>query len=355
MADHPLVEQAQSLGTPLIDGDTATFVWIGETAPELIGDFNDWGASALGSVQMTQVAPEVWTHALTLPSDAYIEYVFTTDPDDPDKSLLDPLNRRQVSNGMGRTNNYFAMPGRQTNVAAEFVSGVPQGDVTRHAIYSPMLLSGNRRDVWLYHPPTDEPAPLIVVYDGKDYFRRANLTQIVANLIATKQIAPVALAMIDNAREDRFLEYNATETVLAQVTELVMPLAYNNLNLIDPDISPGAWGVMGASMGGLMAMYTGLRLPQVFGKVICQSGAFQYDLTDYPPIVDVLVRGLPKAPVRIWQDVGRFEWLLAENRAFNALLNEHGYKVTFREFNGGHNWSSWRDMLPAALSALFPA
>lgn len=354
MSGHPLVEQAQSLGTPLIDGDTATFVWIGETAPELIGDFNDWGTSALGAAQLTQVAPEVWTYELTLPLDAYIEYVYTTDPDDPDKSVLDPLNRHQVNNGMGGTNNYFTMPGRQPNVTAEFVSGVPQGSVTRHTIYSPMLLSGNRRDVWLYHPPTDEAVPLVVVYDGKDYFRRANLTQIVANLIAAKQIAPVALAMMDNAREDRFVEYNATETVLAQVTELVMPLAYNNLNLIDPDVSPGAWGVMGASMGGLMAMYTGLRLPHIFGKVACQSANFQYELTDFPPIVDVLVRNLPRPDLRIWQDVGRFEKLLAENRAFNALLAERGYIVAYHETNGGHNWSSWRDMLPQALRSLFP-
>ena len=33
-----------------------------------------------------------------------------------------------------------------------------------------------------------------------------------------------------------------------------MPLAYNNLNLIDHETQPGAWGVLGASMGGLMGM-----------------------------------------------------------------------------------------------------
>lgn len=355
MAIHPLLEQAQTQGTPLIDGDSVTFVWHGKTAPQLIADFNGWGHETFGAAQLAQIADGVWTYQTTLPPDAYIEYIFTNDPDDEDKRVLDPLNRRQVSNGYDRNNNYFTMPARAANLTVEFMTNTPQGAVTRHAIYHPFLLSGERRDVWLYQPPTDQPVPLVVVFDGKDYLRRANITQIVANLLAMGRMRPVALALIDNARAHRYLEYNASDTVLAQITELVMPLAYNNLNLIDHDAQPGAWGVMGASMGGLMALYAGLRLPHIFGRVICQSGAFQLDLTDHPPLIERLVSTQPLGKLKIWQDVGTFEFLLDQNRRMNALLKDHGYAVTYREHNAGHNWTAWRDMLSSAFAALFAA
>lgn len=353
MAAHPLIEQARTGGTPLIDGENVTFVWHGKTAPELIGDFNEWGHGMAGTAQLAQIADGVWTYQTTLPLDAYIEYIYTNDPDDPDKSVIDPFNRRQVSNGMDKINNFFAMPKRATNLMIEFMSNTPQGAVTRHAVFHPYLLGGDRRDVWLYQPPTDDPAPLLVVFDGKDYLRRAFVTQIVANLIAMKRIRPIAMALIDNARAHRYLEYNATDTVLSQITELVMPLAYNNLALIDHDQQPGTWGVMGASMGGLMALYTGLRLPHIFGKVISQSGAFQLDLTDHDPLVAELVQNLPPRKLKIWQDVGTFEYLSDQNRRMRAMLTGRGYDVTYREGNTGHNWTAWHDLLPAALTAMF--
>ncbi|MBK8137731.1 MAG: esterase family protein [Chloroflexi bacterium] len=355
MTTHPLLEQAQLHGTPLIEGDRVTFVWKGATAPQLTSDFNGWGDDSAGAAQLQQIADGVWTYQTTLPADAYIEYVFTTDPDDEDKRVLDPFNRRQVSNGLNRNNNYFSMPSRSANLMVEFMSNTAQGSVTRHAIYHPFLLSGERRDIWLYQPPTDAPAPLLVVFDGKDYLRRANITQILANLMAMGRIKPVALALVDNARAHRYLEYNASDTVLAQITELVMPLAYNNLNLIDHDANPGSWAVLGASMGGLMALYAGLRLPHIFGKVICQSGAFQLDLTDHRPVIEQLVNVLPRPGLKVWQDVGTLEFLRDQNQRMNALLGSKGYDVTYREFNAGHNWTAWRDMLPAAFTTLFSA
>lgn len=355
MSIHPLLEKAHIYGTPLIEGETVTFVWHGPTAPELIADFNSWGHDTVGAAQFSQIAERVWTYQTTLPEDAYIEYVLTYDPDDEDKRVLDPFNRRQVANGYDRYNNYFTMPNRATNLTVEFMTNTPQGSVTRHAIYHTYLLSGERRDVWLYQPPVDEPTPLLVVFDGKDYLRRANITQIIANMVAMQRIRPVSLALIDNARAHRYLEYNATDTVLAQITELVMPLAYNNLNLIDHEAQPGAWGVLGASMGGLMALYAGLRLPHIFGKVISQSGAFQSELTDHAPLISEIIRHQQKSDIKIWQDVGTLEYLLQENRQMKHLLEEKGYDLTYKEFNAGHNWTAWRDMLPTALSAMFGA
>lgn len=104
-------------------------------------------------------------------------------------------------------------------------------------------------------------------------------------------------------------------------------------------------------MGGLMALFVGLRLPHIFGKVLSQSGAFEMDW--YETVVLDLVRHGPLRPLQIWMDVGRLEGLLEPNRAMHALLAEKGYDVTCREFSGGHNYTSWRNDLWRGLEALF--
>jgi len=350
-----ILQRAKEHGNPVIDGDTATFVWEGESAPELIGDFNAWGQSATGAGYMSQVSHRVWTYSITLPQDSYIEYVFTSDPDDDNARVLDPLNRRQVSNGIGNVNNHFLMTQGKHTELDHFIPGVAQGFVSRHTINHDYLVLGGRRDVWLYKPPTSEAVPLLMVYDGKDYMRLADIAQIVANMIALGQIRPIAMALVDNAKEARFMEYNCSETLLMAVTQLVLPMAYTHLNLIDHETTPGAFGVMGASMGGLMAMYTGMRLPHIFGKVISQAGAFSLHVDKIDSIVYKLIKDASKKELDIWMDVGRFDSLLESNRALRELLHARGYDVRYQEYNAGHNYTIWSDWLVEALKAMFPA
>lgn len=348
-----LLKRAQEEGSPVIQGDTAIFLWEGETAPEIVGDFNNWGQGPSGTAYMTQVARGVWTYSITLPPDAYVEYVFTADADDDNARLLDPLNRNQVANGLGRVNNHFLMPEGKHNDLDQFIPGVAQGMITRHSIFHDRLVIGGRRDVWLYKPPTREPVPLLLVYDGKDYMRLADITQTVANMISLGQIRPIALAMIDNARESRLVEYNCSESLLMAVTQLLLPMAYQHLNLIDHRQNPGAFGVMGASMGGLMALYTGMRLPHIFGKVISQSGAFSLRVDTVDPIIHKLIKDASKKDLKIWMDIGVFDGLLDSNRTVHELLNMRGYDVSYHEYNAGHNYTIWSDWLPEALKVMF--
>jgi enterochelin esterase-like enzyme len=352
-----LLERAHREGTPLIDdtGEGAdvqvTFVWEGETAPLIMGDFNSWGMNQEKQREMTQAAEGVWTYGIRLPRDGYYEYLYS-ETDEPRSHLNDPLNKRRVTNGMGKFNNYFDMPQARHTTLIRVKKGIPQGKVTKREI-THLFLPREKRDVWLYAPPVDHPVPLIVVYDGRDYLKRAKLPQIIDNLIAQDRIEPVALAMIQNGRETRIFEYMTSEATLVLITELLLPLAKEHLNLLDVETHPGAYGVLGASLGGLMALYSGLRLPSLFGKIISQSGSFQIDFGAGNSIVEVLLRLLPPLPLTIWQDVGQYEWLLQTNRQLNNLLKEKGYHVTYREFAGGHNYTSWRDMLPEALITTF--
>lgn len=345
-----LLERARQDGTPVIDGATAHFLWQGEAPPILRGDINWW--DDLGIITLQEAGPGLWLHSETLPPDAYIEYVFQQG----EERLLDPLNPRTVYNGIDADQNWFTMPGYVPTPLTERQRGVPRGKVTRHVIRHPFLLVGGRRDVYLYQPPVDGPVPLLVVYDGRDYKDRASLPALVDNLIAQGRIRPLALAMIQHGKQARFIEYAAGDSTLGLLLEVVLPLARRELNLLDVTQQPGAFGVLGASMGGLMALYTGLRLPHIFGRVLSQSGAFELpgDIPGIDAVTFDLVRaGQARDLLNLWLDCGSFEWLVESNRRMRDLLAAQGYHFAYHEYNAGHNYPAWRDDLPAGLTALF--
>ena len=342
-----LFQRAQRQGTPLIDGNTATFVWRGRHPPVVIGDFTQWENGP--ALPFTRVSKGLWTCALDFPPDAYLEYIFLLDGE----RQPDPLNPRATPNGYGKINQYFYMPAGGPTPFARRDHSIPRGKVTRHVVWndSSELIAGRHRSVYLYQPPVDEPAPLLVVWDGSDYLRRARLTVLLDNLIAQQRIRPLALAMIQNGGPARTVEYACSDATLGFLNRFVIPLAQENLHLTDP--REGTYGVLGASMGGLMALYTGLRLPQRFSRVISQSGAFSRE--EYDPVVYELIRYSPVSPLKIWLDVGAYDFseLLKANLALGSLLQERGYSATLRQYNGGHNYPAWRDDLACGLEALF--
>jgi len=99
-------------------------------------------------------------------------------------------------------------------------------------------------------------------------------------------------------------------------------------------------------------MYTGLRMPDVFGKVLSQAGAYTYPSRDYA-VVDLARHGQARE-INIWMDVGQLDFLLEDNRKFSALLQEKEYNVIYREFSGGHNYTAWRNDIWRGLEAMFP-
>ncbi len=100
-----ILKRAQEEGTPLVDGSTITLVWAGPSAPRLRGDFTHWHHDP--ALELKQVEPGVWIYQTELPTNAYIEYAFFSG----EQRLLDPYNKRLTSNGLGKYNNYFYMPG----------------------------------------------------------------------------------------------------------------------------------------------------------------------------------------------------------------------------------------------------
>ncbi len=334
--------------TPLIDQDGATFVWKGKTAPDLVGDFTGWDDG--NPIKLEKAGSRLWTYHLSLPGDAYIEYNFQKDGE----SLSDPLNPRQTHNGVGGKNNYFSMPGYQPSELSHINIQVKHGTVKNYTISTEYFISGNSRTVHLYQPPVKERVPLVVVWDGYEYLHRARLNTIVDNLIAQKRIRPIALAFINNGgQKSRTVEYACNEAMLVFLMTEVLPLAKKELKLLDYNSNPGEFGILGASMSGLMAMYIGSRLPQVFGKVLCQSGAFSW--AGFDMVVFDILEYIAKGPLNIWLDVGKYDLpgLLESNQRMREVLNRQGYRLTYREYNAGHNYAAWRDEIWRGLIAVY--
>ena len=66
-----------------------------------------------------------------------------------------------------------------------------------------------------------------------------------------------------------------------------------------------------------------------------------------------LTRAHDNPGLKIWMDVGRFEYLLEANQRMAEVLRVNDYDVTYREYNGGHNYTAWRDDVERGLMALF--
>jgi enterochelin esterase family protein len=344
--NHLLLEEAKRLGNPLIEGNQAVFVWQGKSAPRLIDDIHMWEDAPQ---KLTRLEKDLWVYSLELPPDAYLEYSFY----DPraKKRIEDPLNGNTVYNGVGNYNHFFYMPGSARAEPALRRENQPRGRVTRHLVNTWMLADEGQREVYLYHPPVKEPAPLLVIYDGADYLERAKLNVIVDNLIHEKRIRPIAMAFLQNGGDRRGVEYACSDATIMWLDNVILPLAHRKLNLLDVSKQRGAFGVLGASFGGLMAMYTGLRMPEIFGKVISQSGVFESEGRDFAAVD--LIRAGQAREIKIWMDIGRFDWLLEDNRRLQPLLKENGYDAAYREFSGGHNYTCWRDEVWRALEYFF--
>jgi enterochelin esterase family protein len=111
----------------------------------------------------------------------------------------------------------------------------------------------------------------------------------------------------------------------------------------------------GASLGGVISVWTALRHPEVFARVGGQSSAFQID---EERVIAALARlddeARRKYPLRFYFDAGRYEPLIIDAaRRVNVMLRARGYPVTYREAAVGHNYTAWRDRLADAYTALW--
>ena len=341
------VERARRAGAPIADRGGVTWVWLGADPPLLAGDWCDWDTRR--GLRWVPAGVDAWTARLATPPDAYLEYAFFTTHDDAAR-VPDPLNPARIPNGIGQVNHQVWLPDAPRPVRRRRLRGWP----ARHVVETGHRATSATRTVDLYRPDVPPgPLPLLVAWDGQDFRSRAPLAAIVDELVDAGRMRPVALARVSSAKgRTRMVEYAANDLTLSLVTDVVMPLARRELELTDPADPHGAWGIVGASMGGLMALYAGLRRPDLFRRVLALSGAFEIDGRDL--VTTTLVDHLAPPHVRVWMRSGDYEWLAEPGDRMAERLRRRGYDVNGGRYAAGHNYTAWAQVLPEGLSWLFP-
>jgi enterochelin esterase-like enzyme len=350
-----LAEAARRRGTPLIDATGATFVHLGSAPPTLVGEWSDFRPE--DALPHHELAPGVWVAHRDLPVSAYVEYAYLLEG----HREPDPLNRWPAPDGIGGRISRLWMP-QAPQEALRFgaapASDVARGRLTRHRFETGRLVAGRTRRVVLYVPADIPPAAcqLLVVLDGQDYLRRQRLHRVVDALVAARRISPLVIAFVDHGGDARFPEYACSDATVAFLADRVVPFARSVLGLGDGQVRArdgrGRVGIVGPSLGGLMALYAGLRRPDVFGRVLSQSGTFE--LPSREMVTGDLVRHLPSRPVTVRLSAGTFEWLAGPVARMAELLRARGYDITHRPFVGGHNHRVWAEDALLGLEAMFP-
>jgi len=327
--------------SPLVMATTATFVWQSADPPQVIGDFDAWGRAPL-SFRRSSVGD--WRTEIHLPPDTYMEYAFVRDG----LRLLDPLNGNRRNDGVGHVNNWFSMPDWRPSNLTRRGKNVSEGTITQYSLSDMLRLASGTRSAWLYQPPVAEDAmPLLVVLDGQDYLRRGRLSVILDNLIAARRIRPLAALMIAHGDRARAVEYACNGATAEFIRTVAVPFARKQ---IGRNLGNGV-GVLGASMGGLMALYLGIAMPDTFRFVLSQSGAF-LDAYGYG-LLRRYISMAPSPSIRIWLNAGKYEFLTDANHEAHELLTGRGYDVAYREYSGGHNYTCWRSELEHGLIGMF--
>jgi enterochelin esterase-like enzyme len=239
----------------------------------------------------------------------------------------------------------------------------PKGQLTSYRFTSRLLK--NKRDIWVYTPSSyqwkEGPYPLLIVFDGQAYISELIPgPTILDNLIFAGKIPPVVAVFISSVDQPtRNRELPCHSKFIDSLTQELLPWISRRYFVTK---NPSQTILAGSSYGGLAAVYGALSHPQRFGNVLSQSGAFWWTpSTDASgPWIVKQFEGLPALPVRFYLDVGDQETsskedqmsMLDVNRCFRKLLENKGYRITYHEFSGGHEYECWRQTFSIGLISL---
>jgi enterochelin esterase family protein len=180
------------------------------------------------------------------------------------------------------------------------------------------------------------------------------LPEMLDYLVAAGQIPPVAALLVDHPDRNELLCRPEFAAYIANEALPWLRAAY------PVAAGPDQTSVLGASYGGLAAVYTAFRRPDVFGAAFAQSGWFRWRPAGDPEHhwLARQVAAAPRVPARFCLQVGDLEVAqmadggpsqLAANRHLRDVLREKGCAVSYHEYSGGHDASSQEHPLARGL------
>ncbi len=238
------------------------------------------------------------------------------------------------------------------------------------------------RDIIVYVPPgymSDIEAhfPVLYLHDGQNLFdgrtsyikdKTWQVREAADAGIESGQVEPLIIVGIYNTGERRLAEYTPEPSVhlgggegdaygLLITRELMPWIAHNYRVRQDRDST----GMGGASLGGLVTLYLGLRHPEVFGRLAVLSPSVWWNHKCILSHINELSPEIWERP-KIWLDVGDKEGqrtirdveLLARRLKANGWKPEETLHIEYVP-GGTHDETSWARRVGPFLRFLFPA
>ncbi len=342
---------------PLVDGSQVTFVWLGHADGVSL---RHWVYGLESATNLHRVPnTDIWVLTLEIPPSSRVEYKFEVHRGGSSEWIQDPLNPARARDPFGANSvlqgeGYVVPDWTQPDPVAR------SGSLERFSVESRTY---GMRSGQLYLPARfrrSRQYPLLVVHDGEDYLRYANMNIVLDNLIHRLEIPELIVALFNS--QDRLNEYADDENHAHFITEELLPQISAKFPILD---RPQDRGLMGASFGAIASFACATRYPGVWGRLLLQSGSFAF--TDigrtnrrgprFDRVVEFVNRYRAEPTVvsqRVFVSCGVYESLIYENRSLVPLLDATGMQVRFVEARDGHNWQNWRDRLREGLSWLFP-
>ena len=342
---------------PHVEGRRVTFVFRGK-AQEV--SLHHWIHGLPGELPFRRLGrSDVWTLQIDLPRGSRMEYKIGVMMHGRGQLVRDPMNVHTARDPFGANSVVYGEGYEPPEWTVEDPEA-RKGTVEERHVDSPVF--GDWRPIKVYRPARFRETrryPLLVVHDGFDYLKFANLQETLDNLIHRLELPPLVAVMTQSP--DRMNEYAADERHADFVVKDLVPQLEDLLPLVR---EPSARAIMGASFGAVASLSTAWRHQGFFGKMLLQSGSFVFTEIgehDRGPMFDPVVefvnefRKEPGRPAdQVFVTCGVYESLIYYNRSLVPLLQDTGMQVRFREANDGHNWENWRDRLREGLSWLFP-
>ncbi|HEY1402670.1 MAG TPA: glycoside hydrolase family 15 protein, partial [Pyrinomonadaceae bacterium] len=255
---------------PIVEDDEVTFVYRGKAKRvEVVGDFTSWSPRRLTLRELAGTDVKYLT--MKFARDARVEYKFIADGE----WINDPSSDSKLDNGVGGFNNFFTMPAYRPSALAE------ANWTLRGAIEKPdapaSLLEGGKRKLQVYLPPAyargdAERYPVLYLQDGSEYVTRARAAVVADRLITEGRVSPFIIVFVDPV--ERFKEYWANDRFADFMATELVPFVDARYRTRP---SRDARALMGASLGGVISVWTAIKHPDVFARVAGQSTAFQID------------------------------------------------------------------------------
>ena len=233
--------------------------------------------------------------------------------------------------------------------------------------------------VWLppgYNSPDhrEERYPVLYLNDGQDLFDACTsifhaeewgVDETATALIQSRRIPPLIIVGIDNAgRRDRPKEYlpYPDETLRPPTPEVHGKdyprfLVDEVMRFIDrayrTDPNPATTGLGGSSYGAGIALYTVMKRPGRFGKLLLESPSL-YAHDDY---LLHKAGAFNRWPAKIFLGVGSINEPVDDVRRLQAILSRHGLGsqrlLVVEQPGAGHNEKAWAQRFPRALEFLY--